>query len=108
MVSGLSETQRQILTIAAQRKGGLVVPVTSKLKGGALKKVLSALLSRGAIEEVPANGEQEVWRTNDDGVALTLKLAKAGREAVGTKRKEARRSGPRRRSASAATPSRQR
>jgi hypothetical protein len=88
MVSGLSETQRQILTIAAQRKGGLVVPVTSKLQGGALKKVLSALLSRGAIEEVPANGEQEVWRTNDDGVALTLKLAKAGREAVGTKRKE--------------------
>jgi hypothetical protein len=37
---------------------------------------------------VPANGEQEVWRTNDDVVALTLKLAKAGREAVGTKRKE--------------------
>ena len=71
MTTELSETQRQILTTASERKSGLVLPVTSKLKGGALKKVLSALLTRGAIEEVPADGEQEVWRTNDEGVALT-------------------------------------
>jgi hypothetical protein len=37
------------------------------------------------IEEVPAKPTQEVWRTNDEGVALTLKLTKAGREAVGGK-----------------------
>jgi hypothetical protein len=72
MASELSHTQRQILAAAAQRNSGLVLPVTSKLKGRALKKVLSALLTRGAIEEVPADGEQEVWRTNDEGVALTL------------------------------------
>jgi hypothetical protein len=87
MASELSETQRQILAAAAQRKGGLVLPVTSKLNGGALKKVLSALLARGAIEEVPAEGEQEVWRTNNEGVALTLKLTKAPRPASGSKRK---------------------
>jgi hypothetical protein len=86
MTSELSETQRQILATAAQRTG-LVLPVTSKLKGGALKKVLSALLTRGAIEEVPANGEQEVWRKNDEGVALTLKLTKAPHPASGSKRK---------------------
>jgi hypothetical protein len=89
MASELSETQGQILAAAAQRKGGLVLPITSKLKGGALKKVLSALLTRGAIEEVPAAGEQGVWRTNDEGVALTLKLTKAGRTATGAKRKQA-------------------
>jgi hypothetical protein len=86
MASELSDTQRQIIA-AAQRNSGLVLPVTSKLKGGALKKVLSALLTRGAIEEVPADGEQEVWRKNDDGVALTLKLTKAPRSASGSKRK---------------------
>jgi hypothetical protein len=88
MASELSETQRQILATAAQRKGGLVLPITSKPKGGALKKVLSALLTRGAVEEVPADGEQEVWRTDDPGVGLTLRLTKPGREAVGGKRKE--------------------
>jgi hypothetical protein len=86
MATDLSNTQRQILATAAQREGGLVLPVTSKLKGGALNKVLSALLTRGAIEEVPADGEQEVWRTNDEGVALSLKLTKAGRPASGSKR----------------------
>jgi hypothetical protein len=55
--------------------------------GGALKKVLSALLARGAIEEVPAAGEQEVWRTNDEDAALTLKLTKAGRPTTGAKQK---------------------
>jgi hypothetical protein len=89
MTSELSETQREILATAAQRKGGLVLPVTSKLRGGALKKVLSALLTRGAIEEVPANGAQGVWRTNDESVALTLKLTKAGRTTSGAKRKQA-------------------
>src|SRR5215207_9260899 len=87
MTTELSETQRQILTTASKRKSGLVLPVSSNLKGGALKKVLSALLARGAIEEVPAEGEQEVWRTNNEGVALTLKLTKAPRPASGSKRK---------------------
>src|SRR5688572_767790 len=48
MATELSETQRQILTTASGRKSGLVLPVASNLKGGALKKVLSALLTRGA------------------------------------------------------------
>jgi hypothetical protein len=55
MVSGLSETQRQILTIAAQRKGGLVLPVTSKLEGGACTP--SGLVRQiGAIQEGRISG----------------------------------------------------
>jgi Protein of unknown function (DUF3489) len=83
----LSEAQRVILTTAAKRKDGLVLPVTSKLKGGALKKVLSALLARGSIEETPASPSQQVWRTSDGGVALTLKLTKTDREGVAGRRK---------------------
>jgi hypothetical protein len=53
MASEFSETQRQILTTAAQRKSGVVLPVTSKLKGGALKKV-SALLGGHVGWRIPA------------------------------------------------------
>jgi hypothetical protein len=87
MATDLSETQRQILTTASERKDGLVLPVTSNLKGGALKKVLTALLTRGAMEEVLAAPKQDVWRTDDEGVTLALKVTKTGCEAVGAKRK---------------------
>jgi len=49
--------------------------------------VLSALLSHAVIEEVAVTGQQDVWRTNEEGVPLTLKLTKAGRPASGSKRK---------------------
>ena len=107
MASEFSETQRQILTTAAQRKSGVVLPVTSKLKGGALKKV-SALLTRGAIEEVPADDEQEVWRTNDEGVALTLKSRRRSVLPAARSGSRLRSSSPRRRSGSGPRRSRRR
>jgi hypothetical protein len=87
MTAELSVAQRQILITACERKGGLVLPITSNLKGGALKKVLTALLTRGAIEEVLAAPKQDVWRTDDEGVTLALKVTKTGCEVVGAKRK---------------------
>jgi hypothetical protein len=41
----------------------------------------------GGLRNQDGTGQQEVWSTNGDGVALTLKLSDAGREAVGGKRK---------------------
>jgi Protein of unknown function (DUF3489) len=79
----LSDAQRQILTAACGRKGGLVLPAATALKGGALKKVLGSLLSRGLVEEAPASGKQEVWRTGEDGTAFTLKATRAARQALG-------------------------
>jgi len=87
MTAELSAARRQILITACERKGGLVLPITSNLKGGALKKVLTALLTRGAIEEVLAAPKQDVWRTDDEGVTLALKVTKTGCEVVGAKRK---------------------
>jgi hypothetical protein len=83
----LSETQRQILTTACERKGGYVLPADTTVKGGALNKVLGSMLTRGLVQEVPASGKQQVSRTAEDGTALTLKVTKAAHEAVGTKRK---------------------
>jgi hypothetical protein len=81
----LSETQRQILTTACGRKGGYAT-----VKGGALKKVLGSMLTRGVVQEVPASGKQQVWRTDDDGAAFTLKVTKAAHAAVGTKQRKGR------------------
>jgi hypothetical protein len=86
----LSETQRQILTTACGRKGGYVLPADTTVKGGALKKVLGSMLTRGLVQEVPASGKQQVWRTGEDGTPLTLKVTKAAHEAVGTKLRKGR------------------
>jgi hypothetical protein len=83
----LSVSQRQILAVACERKGGLVLPAATTAKGGALKKVVASMLSRGLVQEVTATSKQEVWRTSEDGTPVTLKVTKAGREAVGSTRK---------------------
>jgi hypothetical protein len=83
----VSDTQRQILTTACGRRGGYVLPAATTVKGGALKKVLGSMLTRGLVKEVPASGKQEVWRRDDEGTPFTLKVTKDAHEAVGTKRK---------------------
>ena len=55
----LSVAQRAILTAACERKGGHVLPLTTPLKGGAMKKVLQSLFAKGFAEEAPASGKQK-------------------------------------------------
>ncbi len=87
MTIQISDAQRTILTTACERKGGLVLPVTRNLKGGAIKTVIASLLTKGLIEEVSAKVKQEVWRTSDDSVRLTIKATKAAYETLGLKRR---------------------
>jgi hypothetical protein len=47
----LSDTQTIILSAAAQRDDGNVLPLPGSLRGGAATKVVGALLSRGLIAE---------------------------------------------------------
>jgi hypothetical protein len=47
----LSDTQVIILSAAAQRDDGNVLPLPGSLRGGAATKVVGALLSRGLIAE---------------------------------------------------------
>jgi hypothetical protein len=68
-MTNLTDTQRQILTAATARPA---LPLPEHIKGGAAKKVVTGLLTRGLVEEAPATGGAPVWREGDDGGALTL------------------------------------
>ena len=52
MTLRLSDSQLTILAAACGREDGSVFPITAKLTGGALQKVLTSLLGKGLLEEV--------------------------------------------------------
>jgi hypothetical protein len=86
----LSETQATILAAAAQRPDGNVLPLPGSLRGGAAGKVVTALLTRGLVRETVADritradaAMNTVWRNDDDGRAVLLRIRAAGREAIG-------------------------
>ena len=72
----LSDTQLVILSAAAQRDDGAVLPLpeTLKLKGGALDKVLDSLKAKGLIDH------QGAPRGDDPP---PLRITRAGLEAIG-------------------------
>jgi len=79
----LSDSQLVILNAACKRPNGSVYPVTSKLTGGALAKVLSSLLTKGLVKEVRAKQGETHWRLDDEERPLTLKVTPAAFEALG-------------------------
>ena len=72
----LSDTQAVVLSAAAQRDDGAVLPLpeTLRIKGGAVAKVLGSLKARGLIEH------QGIPRGNDPP---PLRITRAGLEAIG-------------------------
>jgi hypothetical protein len=68
----LSETQTAILSTACARDDGMVFPVTSSLKGGAVGNVCKSLLKHGLIEEVAATDLNTVWRHDEERGSITL------------------------------------
>ena len=72
----LSHTQAVILSAAAQRDDGAVLPLpeTLKIKGGAVDKVLRSLKAKGLIEH------QGIPRGDDPP---PLRITRAGLEAIG-------------------------
>jgi hypothetical protein len=82
MTKALSDTQLTILSGACQREDRNVYPITSRLAGGALDKVLNSLLGKAMIEETPAGRDATVWRT-DDGSRFTLRATEAAAAALG-------------------------
>ena len=72
----LSDTQAVILSAAAQRDEGAVLPLpeTLKLKGGAVAKVLGSLKAKGLIDHLGAP-------RGDD--PPPLRITRAGLEAIG-------------------------
>jgi len=86
----LSDTQAIILSAATQRTDGNLLPLPGSLRGGAAAKVVGALLSRGLAREdvtdrqVRADsGLNTIWRNDEDGRAVLLRITAAGLEAIG-------------------------
>jgi Protein of unknown function (DUF3489) len=86
----LSDTQAIILSAAAQRADGNLLPLPGSLRGGAAIKVVGALLARGlAREDVTERltradaALNTIWRNADDGRAILLRITPAGLAAIG-------------------------
>jgi DNA-binding MarR family transcriptional regulator len=79
-----------ILSAAAQRADGNVLPLPGSLRGGAATKVVAALLSRGLIREQITDSLRKadtamntIWRNKPDGRGVLLIVTPAGLEAIG-------------------------
>ena len=86
----LSDTQSIILSAAAQRPDGNLLPLPSSLRGGAAAKVVGALLARGLAREDVTDLQTRadsalntVWRNEDDGRDVLLRITPAGLTAIG-------------------------
>ena len=69
----LSDAQSIILSAACARGDGMVFPVTTSLKGGAVGNVCKSLLKRKLIEEVAATDLNTVWRHDEERGPITLR-----------------------------------
>ena len=85
----LSDTQLTILSAAAQRADGNLLPFPGSLRGGAAGKVVGALLARGLIREQVIDSSKAdpalntIWRNHQDGRGVLLLVTSAGLEALG-------------------------
>ncbi len=79
----LTDTQLIVLGKACERTDGAVYPVTTKLNGGALAKVLNSLIAKDLIKEVRAKRDETVWRRDDEDRPLTLYATPAAYQALG-------------------------
>lgn len=78
----LSDTQLMLLSSASQRED-LLVTLPAPPRTGAARTSLSKLLSQRLVEEVAVSREQPLWRTDDEGQLIGLRITQAGLEAIG-------------------------
>ena len=85
-------TQSILLTTAAQRADGNLLPMPGALRGGAATKAVAALLVRGLAEEriveSVASADpalNRLWRNADDGRGVLLRITAAGLDVLGIK-----------------------
>lgn len=87
----LNDTHLVILTTAAKRDSGSLLPLpkTLKVTNAAATSALKALLKQGLAEERSAAQAGEVWREEKDGTRHALAITAAGLEAIGMVPEEA-------------------
>ena len=92
----LSDTQLLILSAAAQREDGNVLPLPGSLRGGAAAKVVGALLSRRLVAEHVTESTADAdpalntfWRNDEEGRAVLLRITPEGLAAIGAETADA-------------------
>jgi DNA-binding MarR family transcriptional regulator len=75
----LTETQWRVLSAASQRDDHCAM-LPPRLRGGAAQKVVKKLIDLGLVEAVRARGDLPVWRGEDEGRAMALRLTSRGLE----------------------------
>jgi hypothetical protein len=81
----LTDAQLLILSAAAKRDGGAILPLPKNLKidSKAASSILNRLLKKKLIVEQPAAPEAAAWRDDGNGQRLMLILTDAGMRAIG-------------------------
>ncbi len=81
----LTDSKLVILSTAAKRADGIVLPLPKSLKigGGAATSVLKSLIKKSLVEEKPAAADAAAWRENEDGRRVMLVITDAGMQAIG-------------------------
>ncbi len=81
----LTDTQLVILSAAARRQDGAVLPFPRSLrvKKAAATTVLKSLLKKGLVAERPAAADGAHWRETGDGGRTALAITDAGLQAIG-------------------------
>ena len=59
-----------------------------RLRGGAAQKVVKKLIDLGLVEAVRARGDLPVWRGEDEGCPMALRLTSRGLERIQAERGE--------------------
>ena len=80
----LTDSQLVILSAAARRQDGAVLPLPKSLriKGSAVTKTLEGLRKKGLLEEKPATRDSEAWRETDGGRRMMLVITDTGLRAI--------------------------
>src|SRR5262245_60736304 len=81
----LTDSQLVILSTAANRADGAVLPLPTslKLKGAATSSLLKSLLKHGLVVEQSASPGATAWREAKDGQRFALIVSGSGRAAIG-------------------------
>ena len=81
----LTDTQLMILSAAARRQDGTVLPLPRSLKvnKAAATTVLKSLLKKGLVAERPAAADEAHWRETRDGGRTALAITDTGLQAIG-------------------------
>lgn len=94
-MSKLTDTQLVILSAAAKRDDGLILPLPKKLKldPDTATGIFKALIKKKLVAEQPTTGTEAGWRDSEDQQHMTLVITKTGLRAIGAEPTDEARAG---------------